>query len=163
MTDCACGSEQTCTTAPAMPEKQALAKPLAGFSGGLLSLFGVVVGLVVLLVVLAEWLGLLDALTDYVPWPVWLAAVGAGGYPIFRAVLRATLKRRVTSHTLMTMGLVPNTRTTCSRNGSHFRYCRRAVRKAEQSLTSLLQDRASNRLGWPFLANALLLLGILPQ
>ncbi|MHB1203809.1 MAG: heavy metal translocating P-type ATPase, partial [Acidithiobacillus sp.] len=34
------------------------------------------------------------------------AVVLAGGWPIFRHVLRATLRRKVTSHTLMTVGLV---------------------------------------------------------
>ena len=47
---------------------------MAGFSGRLLALFGAVLGVVVLVVVLAEWLGLLDPLTDQVPWPFWRAA-----------------------------------------------------------------------------------------
>jgi Cd2+/Zn2+-exporting ATPase/Cu+-exporting ATPase len=79
---------------------------LAGFAGNLLALFGGVLGTVVLLAVLGEWFGVLSALTDYVPWPAWLLAVLVGGYPIFRAVLRAAFKFRVTSHTLMTAGLV---------------------------------------------------------
>lgn len=79
---------------------------MAGLSGRLLALFAVVLVTVVLLAIFAEWLGWFDALKDAVPWPVWLAIVLAGGYSIFRAVLRAAFARRVTSHTLMTVGLV---------------------------------------------------------
>jgi Cu+-exporting ATPase len=68
----------------------------AGFSRHLLTGFGAVLGVVVLVVVLAEWLGLLEKVSDLVPWPVWLAGVLAGGYPVFRSVLRAALRRRVT-------------------------------------------------------------------
>jgi P-type Cu+ transporter len=83
------------------------AAPAAGgFTRQVLVLFGVVVGAVLLLVVGGEWLGLLDAVTDRVPWPVWLALVLAGGYPIFRNVARATLRGQVISHTLMTLGAV---------------------------------------------------------
>ncbi len=54
----------------------------------------------------AEWLGILDAALDAVPW--WLAAVAvvAGGWPVFMQVGRAAWERRVTGHTLMTLGVV---------------------------------------------------------
>jgi len=39
-----------------------------------------------------------------VPWPLGLALVLAGGYPVFRNVVRAALKRQITSHALMTLG-----------------------------------------------------------
>jgi P-type Cu+ transporter len=106
MTDCSCDTGKNCIAAPAEAARPASAYPLAGFSGRLLALFGAVLGVVILVVVLAEWLGLIDPLTDHVPWPFWLAAVLAGGYPIFRTVLIAALKRRITSHTLMTAGLI---------------------------------------------------------
>jgi Cd2+/Zn2+-exporting ATPase/Cu+-exporting ATPase len=106
MSDCRCGSGQTCTTAPAQSEKPGPTNPEVAFSDQLLAMFSAVLGTVMLLVVLAEWLGLLDRLTDYIPWPVWIAAIAAGGYPIFRAVLRAARNRRVTSHTPMTVGLI---------------------------------------------------------
>ncbi len=75
-------------------------------SGRLLALFGAVLVLVVLLAVFAESLGLFDRLNDVVPWPVWLTIVVVVGYPIFRSVLRAALNRKITSHTLMTVGLI---------------------------------------------------------
>lgn len=97
--ECACASD------PAATGSASSAASLAGFSTGLLTVFGLVLGTVLLLVVLAEWLGLLDKASELVPWPFWLAGVLAGGYPIFRTVLRAALQLKVTSHTLMTVGL----------------------------------------------------------
>jgi Cd2+/Zn2+-exporting ATPase/Cu+-exporting ATPase len=79
---------------------------MAALSSRLLVLFGVVLATVVLLAIFAEWLGVFDSLNRYIPWPAWLAVVLAGGYPIFRAVLRAAFNRRITSHTLMTVGLI---------------------------------------------------------
>jgi Cu+-exporting ATPase len=77
-----------------------------GFGRVVLTLFGAVFAVVLLVVVLGEWLGWLDAVTDRVPWPVWLTLVLAGGYPVFRGVLRAALRRQVTAHTLMTAGVI---------------------------------------------------------
>lgn len=71
-----------------------------------LTLIGVVFGAVLFIVVGGEWFGLFDKVTAIVPWPVWLALILIGGYPIFRNVIRATLKRQVISHTLMTVGVI---------------------------------------------------------
>ncbi len=101
----ACDSQDTCGCGSALADRAA-ANPLAGFSRTLLWAFGLIIAVVVLLIVAAEQLGVLDVLTQFVPWPVWFAAVLTGGWPIFRHVLRATLRRKVTSHTLMTVGLV---------------------------------------------------------
>ena len=79
---------------------------LAGFTGQVLTLFAVVLGTVLFVVVLGEWLGLFEAYTKRVPWPAGLGLVLLGGYPVFRGVLRAALRRRVTSHTLMTVGVL---------------------------------------------------------
>ena len=79
--------------------------PLA-FSRQALTLLAVLFGLVLVVVVLGEWLGLFEAVTDRVPWVVWLASVLAGGYPVFRGVARAALRGRITSHTLMTVGVL---------------------------------------------------------
>ena len=57
-------------------------------------------------VVVGEWLGLFETLTARVPWPVGLAAVLVAGYPVFRNVVRATLKGQVIAHTLMTLGVI---------------------------------------------------------
>ena len=100
----ACDSQDTCGCGSALADRAA-ANPLAGFSRTLLWAFGLIIAVVVLLIVAAEQLGVLDVLTQFVPWPVWFAAVLTGGWPIFRHVLRATLRRKITSHTLMTIGL----------------------------------------------------------
>lgn len=96
---CGCG-------VPSSADSGRVSRAMAGFSGRLLAIFGIVILAVVVIVVVAEWLGLLDRLADVIPIPVWLAIVAAGGYPIFRSVLRAALRLKVTSHTLMTVGLV---------------------------------------------------------
>lgn len=79
---------------------------LTGFTHRVLTLFGVVFGVVLLIVVVGEWLGVAEALTKRVPWPVGLLIVLLGGYPVFRGVVRAALRGRVTSHTLMTIGVL---------------------------------------------------------
>ena len=83
----------------------------AGLSSGacgparpVLLLLGALFGAILPGVVVGEWLGLWSELTRRVPWPLWLAVVVAGGLPVFRSVMRAALRRRVTSHTLMTLG-----------------------------------------------------------
>jgi len=80
--------------------------PAGGFGRVVLALFGAVLGVVLLVVVLGEWLGWLDPVMERVPWPAWAALLLAGGYPVFRNVLRATLRRTVTAHTLMTLGVI---------------------------------------------------------
>jgi Cu+-exporting ATPase len=76
------------------------------FTRQVLTLLGVVFGAVLFVVVVGEQLGVFERLTEHVPWPVGLAIVIAGGYPVFRGVLRAALRRQITSHTLMTRGVV---------------------------------------------------------
>ncbi len=65
-----------------------------------------VVALVALIGIIGERLGLVEALADRIPWWLALAAVIAGGYPIFRNVMRALGQRSVTSHALMTLGIL---------------------------------------------------------
>lgn len=64
-----------------------------------------VVALVALVGIAGERLGLVDALADRIPAWLTLAAVLAGGYPIFRNVVRTLRNRSVTSHALMTLGI----------------------------------------------------------
>lgn len=85
-------------------EAPPVASPLAGFSRRVLVLFGVVFGAVLFVVVIGEWLGLFETATTKVPWPLWLVAILAGGWPVFSGVVKATFRKRVTSHTLMTLG-----------------------------------------------------------
>jgi Cd2+/Zn2+-exporting ATPase/Cu+-exporting ATPase len=82
------------------------AMPLTEFTNRILTLFGLVFGAVLFVVVVGEWLGLFETLTARVPWPVGLAAVLVAGYPVFRNVVRATLKGQIIAHTLMTLGVI---------------------------------------------------------
>ncbi len=65
-----------------------------------------VFGIILSVVIFGEVLGLFDFLNDRVPFLVGLVLVIAGGYPVFLNVIRASLKRQVTSHTLMTVGVL---------------------------------------------------------
>ncbi len=78
----------------------------ANFTRPILTLLGVVFGAVLFITVVGEWLGLFEAITERVPWFIGLAVVMAGGYPVFRNVVRATLRGQVISHTLMTLGVM---------------------------------------------------------
>lgn len=71
----------------------------------LLALFGIIVGIVLLVVVIGEWSGVFSALTARVPYPLGAAAVLLSALPILRNVLRAALRRQITSHTLMSLGM----------------------------------------------------------
>jgi Cd2+/Zn2+-exporting ATPase/Cu+-exporting ATPase len=77
---------------------------LERFPRQVLAMLGLVFGAVLLVVIVGEWLGFLDVATARVPWPLGLAVVLVAGYPVFRDVLQAALHRRITSHTLMTVG-----------------------------------------------------------
>ncbi len=81
-------------------------RSLTSFTRPVLTLFGLIVGAVLLIVVAGEWLGLFERVTDVVPWPLGWALVVLGGAPIFWNVLRATWRRQVISHTLMSLGVV---------------------------------------------------------
>lgn len=65
-----------------------------------------VVALMALVGIIGERLGFVEALADRIPWWLALAAVVAGGYPIFRNVGRDLRHRSVTSHALMTLGIL---------------------------------------------------------
>lgn len=77
---------------------------LASFSRRIFTVLGLAFGGIILLVVAGEWLGLLDGLTQLIPFPIGVILVLLGGAPIFLNVIRATLKRQVISHTLMSIG-----------------------------------------------------------
>ena len=76
----------------------------SGFTRQVLTLFGVIFALVLFIVVGGEWFGLFDRATERVPWWLGAAVVLAFGFPIFRGVVADALKRRITSHTLMSVG-----------------------------------------------------------
>ena len=77
---------------------------LGEFSRRMFTALGLAFGAIILLVVAGEWLGLLDNLTQFIPFPIGVILVLIGGAPIFLNVIRATLKRQVISHTLMSIG-----------------------------------------------------------
>lgn len=76
------------------------------FTKRVLTLFGTVFAIVLFVVVFGEWLGLFETLTDRVPFPIGVAIVILAGFPIFRNVIQATLRRQIISHTLMTVGVL---------------------------------------------------------
>ncbi len=83
-----------------------LAQPAGNFNRQLMTLLGIVFGVVLSIVIAGEWLGLFKFLENLVPFPIGVLIVIAGGLPIYRNVIRATLKRQVISHTLMTIGVI---------------------------------------------------------
>lgn len=87
-------------------EMQGQRPSLASFTRPVLTLFGLMVGAVLLITVAGEWLGLFERITDVIPWPIGWAVVLVGGAPIFWNVLRATWRRQVISHTLMSLGVI---------------------------------------------------------
>ena len=96
------------TVAPikAAPENASTSLSPGSFTRSLLTLFALVFGSVLLVVIAGEWLGWMERITDLVPWYVGYALVLLAGSPIFLQVIRAALRRRVISHTLMSLGVV---------------------------------------------------------
>jgi P-type Cu+ transporter len=80
------------------------ARTFGDTSRPVLMIFGVVFCVVLFVVVVGEWMGLFEALTSRVPWPIGAAIVAAAGYPIFRNVVKASLRGQIISHTLMSIG-----------------------------------------------------------
>ncbi|MFW6115881.1 MAG: heavy metal translocating P-type ATPase [Chloroflexota bacterium] len=72
----------------------------------LTGLFLAVVVLVILVEAVGEQLGFLEAVLTRIPPWLAIAAILAGGYPIFRSVLQALYRGRVTAHALMTLGII---------------------------------------------------------
>ncbi len=81
-------------------------QPFGDFTRRVLTLFGVVFGAVLFVVVVGEWLGLFEQLTERVPFPVGALLVLVSGWPIFVNVVRAALRRQVIAHTLMSLGVL---------------------------------------------------------
>ncbi|MFN3346410.1 MAG: cation transporter, partial [Candidatus Bipolaricaulaceae bacterium] len=87
---------------PAVPS----VAPMGGFTRRMMVLLAVVFGAVLGLVVAGEWLGLFERVNELIPLPAGVAMVIAGGFPVFRNVARAALRRQITAHTLMTVGAI---------------------------------------------------------
>ena len=82
------------------------ASRLRDFSRPIFTLLGIVFGVVLFVIVVGEWLGLFETVTQRVPLPVGAVIVLLAGYPVFKNVIRAALRRQVIAHTLMTMGVL---------------------------------------------------------
>jgi Cd2+/Zn2+-exporting ATPase/Cu+-exporting ATPase len=78
--------------------------PTSDLSRTILTLLGVVIGLVLFVVVIGEGLGLFSAITSRIPWPISLVIIILIGFPVFQKVIRAALQGQVIAHTLMTVG-----------------------------------------------------------
>lgn len=79
---------------------------LADFSRRIFTTFGLAFGAVIIVVVVGEWLGLLEGLTELIPFPVGVGIVLLGGAPIFLNVIRATFNKQIIAHTLMSIGAI---------------------------------------------------------
>mgnify|MGYP006283881375 CR=1 FL=1 len=78
----------------------------AEFNRRVMMLMALVFMVILFIVVAGEGLGLFDVLNAVVPFPLGLALVIAGGWPVFKNVGRAAYHRQITSHTLMTVGVI---------------------------------------------------------
>ena len=93
-------------TVPATTPDEHRARSLSSFTRPILTLFGLIVGAVLLIVIAGEWLGLFEQVTDVIPWYLGWGLVVLAGYPIFWHVIKATLRRQILSHTLMSLGVM---------------------------------------------------------
>ena len=91
-------------------ETEAASQPAARPRLAVLSSLGwAALGLVTLVVIgaaIGERLGLLDRVVERLPWWLPALAIALGGWPVFRTVALAARQRQLTSHTLMTLGVV---------------------------------------------------------
>ncbi|HEU5433199.1 MAG TPA: cation transporter, partial [Thermomicrobiales bacterium] len=85
--------------AEAVSDTATTANATEGFTRGVLRLLGIVFGAVLFIVVGGEWFGLFAQLTERVPFVIGLLIVLVFGLPVFRDVIRATLRGKVVAHT----------------------------------------------------------------
>lgn len=91
---------------PESKPAQSAPLPMGDFNRRLTVMLVGIFAIILSVVIFGEVLGLFDFLNDRVPFLVGLVVVIAGGYPVFLNVIRATLKRKIISHTLMTLGVL---------------------------------------------------------
>ncbi len=100
------GAGYTVPEPTASDVSQQVSRSLSTFTRPILTLFGLVFGAVLLIVIAGEWFGLFERVTDWVPWYVGWVLVLLTGSPIFWNVIKAALRRQVISHTLMSLGVL---------------------------------------------------------
>jgi len=76
------------------------------YTRSILSLLGILFGVILLIIVVGEWLGFFERISAQIPWPVSLAIVILIGYPAFLNVIRATRNRQIIAHSLMSLGVL---------------------------------------------------------
>ena len=86
-------------TAPSLAAK-------SGFQRKLILLLAAVFSGILAIVIVGEGFGMFGKLNELIPFPIGVAIVLASGWRIFRNVIRTALKRRIISHTLMTLGVI---------------------------------------------------------
>ena len=91
---------------PESSSPQSAPASMGDFNRRLTVLLVSVFAIILSVVIFGEGLGLFDFLNDRVPFLLGMAFVIAGGYPVFLNVIRATFKRQIISHTLMTLGVI---------------------------------------------------------
>ncbi|MCS6828583.1 MAG: cation-translocating P-type ATPase, partial [Caldilinea sp.] len=92
-------------TVPELAEEERT-EAQAGYTRKVWTVLALVFGAVLFVVVIGEWLGLFEQITARVPFAVGAALVVLSGWPVFANVVRAARKRQITSHTLMTLGVL---------------------------------------------------------
>jgi Cu+-exporting ATPase len=100
------GAGYTMSEASSSVGKEETSRSLSRFTRPILTLFGLVFGVVLLVVIAGEWLGLFKRVTDVIPWYLGWCLVVLAGYSIFWNVIKAALRRQVISHTLMSLGVL---------------------------------------------------------
>ncbi|TLN05417.1 cation-translocating P-type ATPase, partial [bacterium] len=86
--------------------EQTPTRTLQDFTRPILTIFGVVFGVVLFVVVFGEWLGWFEKITTWVPFPLGVGLVLLFGFPVFKNVIQAALRRQIIAHTLMTLGVI---------------------------------------------------------
>lgn len=84
------------------PEEQSLKST----SKQILSVFGLVTGVVLLVVVIGEWFGVIEAVTEQIPLWIGTGLVVLAALPLFWKVIRSALRGTVISHALMSVGAI---------------------------------------------------------
>lgn len=91
---------------PVVEEGQPQSTPTSDYAKPILTLLSILFGAILFIIVIGEGLGLFEAITARIPWPISLAIVILIGYPAFYNVIRATLHRQIIAHTLMSLGVL---------------------------------------------------------
>jgi Cu+-exporting ATPase len=75
------------------------------FSRKVFTVFALITGALLFVIVIGEWLGLFQTLTNYIPRALGTVIIIAAGWPLFVDVFKSSINRQVTSRTLMTLGV----------------------------------------------------------